>query len=71
MTPGYKWVTCPECNGTGKNGNCGWCGGAGVVTNTDPDGPPTLTCRRCNGTGVEPGQCPYCYGKGEVEERED
>lgn len=39
MTPGYKWVTCPACKGTGEKGACGWCGGAGEVTNTDPDGP--------------------------------
>lgn len=69
--PEYRTVTCPECNGSGEKGNCSWCGGAGEVTNTNPDGPPYLECRKCNGTGVEPGTCQYCYGKGTVEERVD
>lgn len=65
--PGYQIVKCPECNGSGEKGTCGWCGGGGRVTNTDPGGEGEMKCSHCNGSGVEPGTCPYCYGSGEVD----
>ncbi len=61
-------INCPECNGTGENGICGWCRGYGEVLNTVP-GPPNVKCLHCGGSCVEPGGCPYCHGSGEVEKR--
>lgn len=59
-------ITCPKCNGTGKSGTCGWCGGREQVcdTNSGTD----ITCPRCHGTGVEPGRCPWCSGTGKVDD---
>lgn len=58
--------TCPECKGTGKGGNCGWCGGRGKAhsINTGED----VDCPRCKGTGKSDSTCHWCNGYGYIEE---
>lgn len=57
---------CPECDGTGEGGSCGWCGGSGQVY--DMEEQEYVECPRCDGSGENPDRCAWCSGSGEVEE---
>jgi DnaJ-class molecular chaperone len=47
-------IECPKCNGSGHNGDCGWCNGRGQVMDINTG--KWITCPRCKGKGKE-GTC--------------
>ncbi len=67
--------TCPSCNGTGYEGPCNHCGGAGKVTCEECGGAGSYLCMHCHGNpesvtntcrtcGGNPTPCPDCNGTG-------
>lgn len=59
LEPGGKWVTCPECNGTGQKRVVKRAGFASFVT--------VSICDRCHGTGkVADRPCRSCGGTGKI-----
>lgn len=70
-----KNVTCPECGGSGAEGNatetCPECGGSGRVVRTQQSFfgmmRTEVACTRCNGTGkIIKNKCKHCNGEGVV-----
>lgn len=55
---------CDKCSGTGRNGECSFCGGAGTVIDITVGY--DVTCTRCNGSGVASGICQWCGGTGRL-----
>ena len=64
--------TCPHCKGTGQNPagrqkNCLFCGGRGVIEFSGPKRHLRIICPRCAGSGkVLIDVCPKCRGKGNL-----